>query len=570
MAEMHGSFGAFLGDKRAVLFRDNLMGAALGGVVAFACVSAVAGPLVVGSGNEAVIEPTVTVPDETPCVVPLLTGATFGADAVSYTYSPPSACPGPWAKVVLVMNISLNKGVQYDRSGELFMGGVPLWFGTTAEPRATLAPSWTFQKDVTDYTAVFGTAQAGFLQIANYQSNIYPSTITATATLKFYPPTASAPAPVTADMVVPLPAGGGIATLNTGTSTFGNTLTLPTNILRATLDLYLQGQSGDEFWYTCVPNSLTDELESCGGGALREGEITVDGTPAGVAPVYPWIFTGGLDPFLWQPIPGVQTFDFTPFHADLSPFAGLLSNGQPHAIAASVYGDNGYFSATGALRLFLDHGASTVTGGVTVNTLAATPTVMTTPNLSTSSAGVVTGTLRTSDKRSFTIQGNVVGSAGKTVNTLQQVSTFSNTQSFHIADTKYVQNIVQTTDITITTKSVRAGSAASATETLHYPLTVDITELFPANGTVTQITSINQQFLDNALQELNGAPSGQSALSNAILSTDTLYLTPDYEISGNSGQSETATYLRTGGGLPCFKRVLGSSFNVISSVQTGC
>ena len=97
MAEMHGSFGAFLGDKRAVLFRDNLMGAALGGVVAFACVSAVAGPLVVGSGNEAVIEPTVTVPDETPCVVPLLTGATFGADAVSYTYSPPSACPGPAA-----------------------------------------------------------------------------------------------------------------------------------------------------------------------------------------------------------------------------------------------------------------------------------------------------------------------------------------------------------------------------------------------------------------------------------------------------------------------------------------
>jgi NAD(P)H-dependent FMN reductase len=553
-----------------VSFRYNLLAAALGGLAALATMPAMAGPLVVGSGNEAVIEPSVAVPDETPCVVPLLTGAIFGANAVSYSYTPPSACPGPWAKVVLVMAISLNKGVQYDRSGELFMGGIPLWFGTTAEPRATLAPSWTFQKDVTDYTAVFATPQSGFLQIANYQSNIYPSTITATATLKFYPPTASAPAPVTADVVIPLPSGGGIATLNNGSSTFGNTLSLPTNILQATLDLYLQGQSGDEFWYTCVPNSLADELESCGGGALREGEVTVDGTPAGVAPVYPWIFTGGIDPFLWQPIPGVQTFDFTPFHADLSPFAGLLSNGQPHTIAASVYGDNGYFSATGALRLFLDHAASTVTGAVTVNTLAASPTVTTTPNLITSSVGVVTGTLRTSDKRSFTIKGYVVGAAGKTVNTLQQVSTFSNTQSFHIADTKYVQNIVQTTDITITTKSANAGTTTSAIETLHYPLTLDITELFPASGSVTQITSINQQFLDSAVQELNGSPSGQSALSNAIQSTDTLFLTPEYEISGNNAQSETATYLRTGSGLPCFKRVLGSTFNVISSVQTGC
>ncbi len=99
---------------------------------------------------------------------------------------------------------------------------------------------------------------------------------------------------------------------------------------------------------------------------------------------------------------------------------------------------------------------------------------------------------------------------------------------------------------------------------------MDITELFPASGSVTQITSINQQFLDSAVQQLNGSPSGQSALSNAIQSTDTLFLTPEYEISGNNAQSETATYLRTGSGLPCFKRVLGSTFNVISSVQTGC
>ena len=55
---------------------------------------------------------------------------------------------------------------------------------------------------------------------------------------------------------------------------------------------------------------------------FREAEVSIDGTPAGVAPVYPWIFTGGIDPFLWQPIPGVHTLNFEPYRVDLTPFAG--------------------------------------------------------------------------------------------------------------------------------------------------------------------------------------------------------------------------------------------------------
>jgi len=50
-------------------------------------------------------------------------------------------------------------------------------------------------------------------------------------------------------------------------------------------------------------NDVAAELESCSGTAFRESEVTIDGNPAGVAPVYPWIYTGGIDPFLWIPIP---------------------------------------------------------------------------------------------------------------------------------------------------------------------------------------------------------------------------------------------------------------------------
>ncbi len=539
----------------------------LGAALWFAVLPAWAAPLKVGSGNEAVIEPMVAHPDETPCTVPLVTKGEFGANGISYTYAPPAACPGPWAKVVLSMDFSLNQGRQFDRSGQLFLAGVPLWFGTTAEPRATLSPSWSFQKDVTDYTALFTTVQTGVLQVPNYQSSVYTSTITASAMLLFYPATPTAPAPVTADMVLPLPAGGGLATLNTGTDQLSTTASLPTNILRATLDLYLQGQIGDEFWYLCVPSAVAAELESCGNTAFREGEISVDGTPAGVAPIYPWIFTGGIDPYLWQPIPAVQTFDFTAFHADLSPFAGVLSNGAPHTIATSVFNANGYFSATGALRLFLDHNAAQVTGGITRNTLAL-PKPVVDQKISTS-AGVSAGTIKVTSEHDFTISGTVTGSAGTTVNTLTQTTSFTNDQRFSVSAIKELQVAAQTTDTTMTT-TAHGASNTQQTQTLHYPLSVFYDFVTGKSGNSTQLTKVNLQYLSDLVQESGGSPVGQDSVTNAIESADTLFFNSAFQVTGHKSQSETAAFARTGTVVPCFKRTLVSTFSVLSSVQTGC
>ena len=114
----------------------------------------------------------------------------------------------------------------------------------------------------------------------------------------------------------------------------------------AYLDVYSQGQSSDEFWYTCVPTGVASILESCTGTAFRETEVAIDGQLAGVAPVFPWIFTGGIDPFLWFPIPGVQTLNFTPYRVNLTPFAGLLSDGKQHTVSVGVTNADSYFSAT--------------------------------------------------------------------------------------------------------------------------------------------------------------------------------------------------------------------------------
>src|SRR5262249_36165904 len=180
--------------------------------------------------------------------------------------------------------------------------------------------------------------------------------------------------------------------LDTTDSVLERSFTLPTNIERAYLDVVAQSQAGDEFWMLCVPTDVASRLRSCGGTGFRETEIAIDGQPAGVAPIYPWIYTGGIDPYLWRPIPGVQTLNFIPYRVDLTPFAGILSNGQSHSVSLHVYNANHHFATTASLLLFLDHGARQVTGQVTKNSLQENPTPDIQVDINTVE-GVTTGTV---------------------------------------------------------------------------------------------------------------------------------------------------------------------------------
>ena len=277
---------------------------------------------------------------------------------------------------MLAADFSVEAGRQFDRTASIWIGGANVYFGTTAEPSRTVAPTWHIENDLTDYSALLAASQPGMVQLDNLVNDMFTSTLHGSAELRFYPVDRRSPAPVAADAVFPLSNGptGGAVGLATTTSTLTRTFTLPTNVERAVLDVYAQSQSDDEFWYTCVPDELSSPLQSCPGTGFREAEISVDGTPAGVAPIYPWIFTGGIDPNLWKPIPSVQTLNFAPYRVDLTPFAGVLSDGKPHAIAISVFGARNFFATTASLLVFLDHRAAHVSGAVTVNTLAAAPT----------------------------------------------------------------------------------------------------------------------------------------------------------------------------------------------------
>jgi hypothetical protein len=526
------------------------------------------GPYVIGSANTVSADPNVTVPSTTPCVVQLFSDAAFYEFNVeNFTYTPPSACPGPWAKVVLVANINLNAGIQYDRTANFWLGPVNIYFGTTAEP-SNIGPSWQIENDLTDYSSIFYTAQSGQADIGNTLCCGLTSTIYASASLYFYPVAEGQTAPVSANQVFALSAGpsGGTVALSSTTSTLSGTFTMPTNVKTAYLDVYAQSQSNDEFWYTCVPNDVSGELFSCGDTGFRETEITIDGQPAGVAPVYPWIFTGGIDPYLWLPIPGVQTLNFTSYRVNLTPFAAQLSNGQQqHTVSLSVYNADNYFSATASLLLYLDPSTTQTTGAITKNTLTA-PSPVVTENLNVQPTST-TGTVDVTSNRTFTISGYVNTSGGPVTTKITQTINFSNNQYFNITSTNYLQDISLGSTVSSTTTTSGGGLPTTVnTQTYKFPLTLDIHQFFVSSGDLDQTTTADQTYISNLTTKVNNKITYTSSLTNTAQHKDTV----DFNTGANSNQSGAQQYNYYDSTAAAYVCDLAAAGNVLTYFSPGC
>ena len=301
--------------------------------------------------------------------------------------------------------------------------------------------------------------------------------------------------------------------------------------------MLLQSQGNDEFWYTCVPDALATALETCGGGAFREGQVSIDGVRAGVAPIYPWIYTGGIDPYLWEPIPGVQTLAFKPYSVELTPFVGAINDGRPHTVSLSVAGANNSFSVTGTLYLTLDHGSRTVGGAVTRNTLGAP-------------APVVTSTVRTDANNNST----------RTVLT---------TSRHHYSISGYAdQTVTQGTDTATAVTTRTAGGVDVATRVLSYPLTVRYDYVASADGSAVQNTAVSQAFIRDTLDTHNLRPVAASRLVERITPGDSLVLSAAGAVTAHTG-SGTALYASADTRTGCVTRTAASVNSVLTAQSDG-
>jgi len=553
--------------------RTELRAAAAAFSLAFIAAAAVPGLAqttpTVGSANTAVADPPVPRPRTQPVQVPLFSGLSFtNYTPKTFTYTPPAAAKH-WAKVVLVADFSVSAGRQFDRTAQIAIGGANVYFGTTPEPSRTVSRSWHVERDITDDSALLKSVQSGEVDLGNTVNSTYTGVISGSAYLQFYPPgPGTLPAEVP-DVVLPLPnVPSGTGTLSSSGDVLTETFTFPTNTVRAYLDLITQSQGSDEFWYLGVPDSLASELQTSGGTAFREAEITVDGNPAGVAPVYPWIYTGGIDPYLWRPIPGVQTLNFVPYRVDLTPFAGVLNDGKPHTLGVQVFNDANYFQVAGTLFLYRDPRLPVVKGALTADTLSAEPDPVVTQHLSTVGSET-TGPVSVTSARQFTVAGYVQTSLGKVSTQVSQNIRFSSVQRFDVSPTKDDQSTVQTTTVSSATTTQLGPLRYTQQKQLAYPLILSYLYGVNADGTSAQTVTVKQGYTAFEADYLNGFPYYARAVSNQVTPTDTLLFDASGNVTGTQNQTSAQTYRYDDILGSHYSRTITAANGILTSVTDG-
>jgi hypothetical protein len=367
-------------------------------------------------------EPPPRVPATASCIEQVLTH-TFANSyyAPGFGQHAATQCPGPWAAAVLNIDVSVS-GVQFDRIFDIYAGPVLIFATSTSEPASVLPNAvthWHIDADVSRFAGLLATDQPITAILNNVNNSTYTGQYQVTLSLTFYATGPNAPAAKVPDVIVPvLPANGtnpqlpgnyggdDYAVLNAGTPSYQQNVTLPRNLLTLQADVYAQGHGAcEEFWWAAP--------SQCGVGTpLRQVTIAIDGVLAGVAPVYPVLFTGGGGPGSWNPIPSPRAWHVDPYRLDLTPFVGRLVDGQPHQITLAVpdaaYSDPGDFWLVGATLLGkTDPGVTQTSGALTSPPVADAATETTTgdPN--------ITGAIDFTATRSGTWIGYVIGSAGR-------------------------------------------------------------------------------------------------------------------------------------------------------------
>lgn len=534
-----------------------------------------------GAGYPVTADPPVTHPSEMPCVDKLFnphtpplnpSGLPVGEFADysdhPFNYTPPANCPGPYAKIIFKMHFKVSAGVQYDRTGAVWIGATNVYFGTTSEPGSNASPQWNVERDVTEYAPIFAQPSTGQASVYNIVNSTYTGVIYGTAELDFYPAKPNADT-TAADAVYPLSAGptGGYVYLDTPTDQMSGTFSFPTNVRAAYLDVFLESQSGDEFWYTCFPNDLAQKLNNCGNTAFREGEVSVDGQPAGVVPIYPWIYTGGIDPYLWVPIPGVETLNFKPYRIDLTPFAAQLDDGNQHTIAVSVFNDDNYFAGNAALLLYEDHGSTQVTGALTSDGTAQSPAQTVTEHVKFDPSGNAKGTISVTATHPVSLTGYVNTSKGRVSTRVTQSVAFSNVQKIVVSGTQFLQNITQQTTIASNSVTSTKGRSLKAQSQWTYPLTVKYNYVVGSGSTATQTADILQTKNGSGLDQTRHNAFSWSLL-DTVHSQDTLHFTPSsYSPSGGKSRQQYKA-LNVGGS--CWNKTIRSLNYVLTGSTQGC
>ena len=340
------------------------------------------------------------------------------------------------------------------------------------------------------------------------------------------------------------------------------TVTFPQNLTRAYLELYLKGNSCDEFWFGSQPDDFAGPNGLCGGGAFREVQVSIDGRLAGIAWPFPFVFTGGVNPWLWRPMPAVNAFDMPPQAIDLTPYVGLLTDGAPHTIGLQVAHDGYYWGIGGDLLLYRDPVLAHTTGAVTSQEIA--PGAGETYGENVGSNG---GVFTTSASRHLSVSGYVDTSAGRITTSVDQTFGFGNKQELDL--TNFLENLThdETIDTVTTTSAPASTTVRRVSES--YPLRMRSLFQVPEQGQKDFFrlpAGVEQSLVRNTTVTVNGVQTFASSLSDTVNASALLNRTNG--VTTASGGRDSEDYVASDSTGACYHHKLVAAR--AGSRATGC
>ncbi|WP_441247625.1 peptide-N4-asparagine amidase [Kitasatospora sp. McL0602] len=391
------------------------------------------------------------------------------------TLTPPPDCPGPWSKVVLDWSGNVA-GRQYDRLAGVWIGGSEVLRTSTPEPDPD-GIKWHVDTDITAFTPLLRTPQPVVVDLGNLVNDTYTGVFHMTMTVTYYQADRANPPADTADQVLPVSQSStapGWWNLGKGQSAT-STLTFPRNLTQAHLQVYARGGGCEEFWYANVPDAYAaahPDFGLCGGGTYREIQVQVDGRTAGTVQPFPAIYTGGISPLMWRPIPGIDAFRTLPYDVDLTPFAGTLTDGRPHTVTLlPPAGISDLWTLDGSLFLTTDPWRQQTSGAVTTDTVQPAPELATATTTRADGSDVIAATAG----RDWTVAGYVDTSRGRISTRIDRHGSYTNQDV--ISNSAQQQTSSQTDEGWTQTTTTRGNGHPDVTRsTWSYP--IDITSTY--------------------------------------------------------------------------------------------
>jgi len=270
-------------------------------------------PDLITNSSTVLVSPPPKVPNTTPVVMNLVTNFNVTRHGLSSpapksyvngTSIAPPMPPGGWALIELEFQ-GKAMGLVYDSGFSFNVDNNTLLWGSSPE-----YGTWTVYYNLTIYESLF---VGKFFWQWNSLGAIINGTFLSNITLYFYPSSQSYRAQNEPNLIIPvlptMTSGGWHITPNT--PKVQNTVTIPSNVTQAILQVWAYGFSYDEFWYSNEPS-------------FRTIIIGVDGTNISSILPFPYINTGGIYLFSWRPITGVFTMHDRFYMENMTPYLGMI------------------------------------------------------------------------------------------------------------------------------------------------------------------------------------------------------------------------------------------------------